>query len=236
MHPAIKIVNLIVISIFLTQGSWFSILLAGALLLPFYIIRPDLWRPAIKMLFRLKWFFISILLIYYYYTPDIQQSAQTIISQISERILPGSFRITVLIFILLTVNLFIRTTSKEEILSALLWLFLPLKFFNINIERIALRAILTLEYIEILSGRLAQYKDNRTLDTLVNASVPDSFYAKKKGVLLHLVKSSGIILREILEEADTTSGKSYSIDCLKSPAIIQYLLPVLLCLLFLLTL
>ena len=230
MHPAIKIVNLVIVSIFLTQGGWSTLLLTGALLLPFYIVQIDLWRPAIKMIFRLKWFFISILLIYYIYAPDIAQSTQTIINQISGQAAPGFFRISVLVFILFSVNLFIRTTSKEEILSALLWLFLPLKFVNINIERLSLRAILTLEYIEVLSRRLTEYKKIKSFQAPRNSNV--AFYAKKKLAFLHLIKDSGIILREILEEAETTSGKSYTIDCLESPKLIQFVLPLVLCLLF----
>lgn len=230
MHPAIKIVNLVIVSIFLTQGGWSTLLLTGALLLPFYIVQSELWRPAIKMIFRLKWFFISILLIYYIYTPDVGQSTQTIINQISGHVAPGFFRISVLVFILFSVNLFIRTTSKEEILSALLWLFLPLKLVNFNVERVSLRAILTLEYIEVLSLRLTEYKEIKSIEESRNSNA--HFFAKKKWAFLHLIKHSGIILREILEEAETTSGKSYTIDCLESPKFIQFVFPLVLCLLF----
>lgn len=232
MHPAIKIVCLVIVSIFLTQGGWSTLLLTGALLFPFYIIQLDLWRPAIKMLFRLKWFFVSILLIYYFYTPDVQQTNQTILNSLSGRTIPGLFRIAVLVFILFSVNLFIRTTSKEEILSALLWLFSPLSFFNIEIERIALRAVLTLEYIEVLSQRLTEYKENKSFQESTKAN----FFLKKKWAFLRLIEHSGIILYEILEQAESTSGQSYTIDCLKSPKFIQFIFPSVLCLLFSLSL
>ena len=245
MHPAVKIVSLVIISIFLTQGGWSTLLLAGALLLPFYVVQHDLWHSAITMLLRLKWFFISILLIYYFYTPDIPQTTQTIISQFSARINPGLFRIAVLIIILFSVNLLIKTTSKEEILSALLWLLTPLKYLKINTERISLRAVLTLEYIEVLSQRLETYKENKSSEVPEEADF--RFYVfskrqfinnwqKKKRAFLHLIKDSGIILHEILEKAETTSGKSYTIDCLESPPMIQFIFPLMLCLILFLSL
>lgn len=243
MHPAVKIISLLVVSIFLTQGGWSTLLITGALLLPFYVLHGELWRPAIKMLLRLKWFFISILLIYYLYTPDVPHTAHTIISQIGGRIIPGLFRIAVLIIILFSVNLFIKTTSKEQILSALLWLFSPLKYFSIKTERISLRAVLTLEYIEALSQRLTDYKEKKSFQSYTdsNSSVASkkpiiNFYLKKKWAFLHLIKHSGIILHEILEEADTTSGQSYTIDYLESPKAIQFIIPLTLCLIFFLSL
>ncbi len=228
MHPVIKIVNLVIVSIFLTQGSGFTLLLTGALLLPFYIRQLDLWHPAVKMLFRLKWFFISILLIYYLYTPDAALTTQTTIRQISERALPGLFRIAVLVFILFSVNLFIRTTSKEEILSALLWLFSPLKLLAINTQQIALRAVLTLEYIEVLSRQLIRYKEKKNLQNHKESN----FFRQKKIAFLQLIEHSGIILYDILEQAESTSGQSYTIDCLEPPDFIQFLFPLMLCLLF----
>jgi len=234
MHPAIKIVNLVIISIFLTQGGWSTLLLTGALLLPFYLVQLHLWYPAIKMLYRLKWFFISILFIYFYYTPTIHYTESSLLAQYSYKLMPGVFRILVLIFILFSVNLFIKTTSKEEILSALLWLFLPLKLFNFDIERLSLRAVLTLEYIEVLSKRLSDYKTNNSLTAISSkTSNNDLFFVHNifqriKSTLLHLIKHSGIIFCNILEEAECTSGKLYTLDCLESPKLFQYFYPLLL--------
>lgn len=238
MHPAIKIVNLVIISIFLTQGGWSTLLLTGALLLPFYLVHLHLWYPAIKMLYRLKWFFISILFIYFYYTPTIHYMDSSLLAQYGHQLMPGVFRILVLIFILFSVNLFIKTTTKKEILSALLWLFLPLKLFNIDIERLSLRAVLTLEYIEVLSKRLHDYKTNNSLtvipskDSNKHLSFVYNIFQRIKDTLLHLIKHSGIIFCKILEEAESTSGKLYTLDCLEPPKLFQYIYPLLLLFLY----
>jgi len=238
MHPAIKIVSLIIITIFITQGGWFTLALTAIILLPFYVLHTSLWASAIKMLLKLKWFFLSIFFIYYYFTPELQAS-QSYFYILNDRFIPGLFRISILIVILFSVNLFIKTSSKEDILSALLWLFSPLAFFHINVDRISLRAVLTLEYIEELSARLSEYKQNKTLDVNSTTSPEYSFLIflkQKKQSFFHLVEHSGIILREILNEAENTSGKSYTINCLAAPAAKQFILPVVLSLLLYITL
>lgn len=230
MHPVIKIISLIIATVFLTQGGWATLALSTIVLIPFYLIDVHLWSSAIKMLLRLKWFFLSIFLIYYYYTPELR-SSHSFFNIISERFIPGLFRISVLIIIIFSVNLFIKKTSKEDILSALLWLSSPLNVFHINIDRISLRAVLTLEYIEDLSARLSIYKKTVSpQSSLCSRYAIINFLNQKKQSFFHLVKLSGIILHEILDEADNTSGKLYTINCLQAPAAKQFIFPLVLCL------
>lgn len=241
LHPAIKLLSLIVASLFATQGSWFTLLSMGAFMIPFYIIHPDLWHSALKMLIKLKWFFLSIFLIYFYFSPNVSVGPQFNFDLI-QQFLPGAFRITVLIIILFAVNLFTRTTSKEQILAALLWLFSPLQRF-IDIERISLRAVLTLEYIEILTKKMTEYKNDSSSampkppyeNNLTAVQTLKYRLRQKKLAFYHLVNQSGIILRDILDEAKQTSGKSYEIEYLPAPMLAQYFLPVLVFVLLLLT-
>ena len=236
MHPAIKIVSLVILTIFTTQGSWLTLLISSLFLLPYYLTHSHLWHGAIKMLLRLKWFFLSIFVIYYYYTPQnisVDQHAYDSLlltfSLMMENSMAGLLRIAILVIILFSVNLFIKTSTKEEILSALLWLSSPLTFIHINVERISLRAVLTLDYLETLSLRLSLYKNNR-----IAIQYPVSHYSfinaikQKRQSLLHLIEHSGIILHDILKEADNTSGKSYTIECLNAPSIAQTIFPLLL--------
>jgi len=245
MHPVIKIVSLIILTIFVTQGGWLTIFLSAIFLLPYYLRHSELWLSATKMLLRLKWFFLSLFFFYYFYTPAINSSdinsIFSLLLSLSERSMTGLLRIAVLIVIIFSVNIFIQKTTKEEILSALLWLFSPLNAFNINIDRMLLRAILTLEYIEELSLRLSCYKDQYKDKKLVPKYSTSKYtfmniIKQKKQSFVHLVEHSGIILYDILNEADNTSGKSYTITCLLAPSIKQLLFPLLLCLSLYLTL
>ena len=61
-------------------------------------------------------------------------------------------------------------------------------------------------------------------------------FSQKKAAFFHIIEQSGIILLEILNEAEMTSGKIVTIDCLEAPLPIQLMIPFLLGLLLFLTL
>ncbi len=236
MHPAIKIVNLVIFSVFITQGGWQTLFIGVFLLLPFYLLNSHLWASAIKMISKLKWFFLSIVTIYYYYTPHLEPSQQTI-SYINEGLTLGLFRILLLVVIIFAVNLFIKNTLKEEILSALLWLFSPLKLLKIDISLFLLRAVITLEYIEVLSQKLTQHKNNHPLQPIsYSKNVLINNIKQKHQAFTHLIKHSGIILLEILKESESTSGQSYVITHLEAPMATQFIPPIGLCFLFFISL
>lgn len=253
MHPVVKIVSLLILTIFSTQGEWQTLIVTISVILPFYLIHTELWPPALKMIVRLKWLFFSILMIYFFFTPDVFQevsndlinrdhslnyfSISPAIQDTIKQILPGLFRISVLILIVFSVNLFLKTSTIEQILAALLWLFHPLKSLNINIERLSLRAVLTLEYIEVLTLRLAGYKINKKENKLScnNISFMDCiklFIKQRKEIFFHLIKYSAIIFHEILNETQLVSEKKYTIDCLETPPLQQILIPIMLCLFY----
>ncbi len=226
MHPAIKIISLIILSLFLTQGNWLTLLLTGAVVLPFYIIRPSLWISARTMIWRLKWLFLSILLIYIFFTPKISAS----ISQLNPYLyllLPGLFRILVLITLILAVNLFIKTTTKNEILTALLWILSPLKRIKIDIERFILRAVLTIEYLEKLNQKLTEMKAQ------IKPEIQSgSWVDKKRRAFYHLVTGSTAALRELFAEVSSSTPKEYFIDENDPPGWFQWIIPLILFLLF----
>ncbi len=199
-------------------------------MLPFYFMIPSLWQPAFTMISRLKLFFFSIVLVYLFLSPATwnELSDMNTLLQVSA---PGLFRISVLIVIIFAVNLYLKTTSKEDILASLIWLFKPLNYLNITIDRFALRAVMTLEYIEQLNHKLTQYKKRKLQQKKLeeNAGTPLRQKVRMtKQVFLNLVSQSAIILQDVLTEAENTSGKQYIIDCLQAPSFTQFIIPVLL--------
>ena len=234
MHPVIKLVSLITAAVFLTQGNPVTLLITGALMLPFYFVIPSLWQSAVSMISRLKLFFLSIILVYLFLSPATwsELSDMHTLLQVSA---PGLFRIAVLVVIIFAVNLYLKTTSKEAVLASLIWLFKPLNYLNISIDRFALRAVMTLEYIEQLNHRLTQYKKRKLQQKKQQNKLADKTATSlrqklwmTKQVLLNLVSQSAIILQDVLNEAENTSGKQYTIDCLQAPSFKQFLIPVLL--------
>ena len=230
MHPVIKLISLITVAVFLTQGNPVTLLITGALMLPFYLVIPSLWQSAFSMISRLKIFFLSIILVYLFLSPATwsELSDINILLQVSA---PGLFRIAVLIVIIFAVNLYLKTTSKEDILASLIWLFKPLNYLNITIDRFALRVVMTLEYIEHLNHKLTQYKKRKLQQKKLKVNAETSLKQKlrmTKQVFLNLVSQSAIILQDVLNEAENTSGKQYTIDCLLAPSFTQFIIPVIL--------
>lgn len=227
MHPVIKIVSLIIVTVFITQGGWCSLLLAYCLVLPFYLINSSLWRTALIMIRRLKWFFLSILMVFYFFTPELPPAQQSI-SYVNQGLLLGLFRICALMVIIFAVNLFIKTTEKEEILAALIWILAPLRILYINIDRFSLRAVLTLEYIEYLSDYLTDYKKKNLdyTDTQQYSLWSMDYLKQKKASFFQLIEHSAIILHKIIRDSEQTSGKSYTINYLATPRPAQFLLPL----------
>lgn len=222
MHPVIKIVSLIILSIFSTQGGWSNLFLTISIILPFYALHPDLFPSALQMTLKLKWLFLSILLIYFLFTPEVSY------------FLSGLFRVLVLISIVFSVNLFLKTSTIEQILESLLWIFYPLGYFNINVKRLSLRAVLTLEYIVILEQRLKKYQQNSRQEKQKKEYKKGlkSFFLFRKERLFQLIEDFAIIFHESLSKVEKESNKQYTIDCIEPPGVIQLLIPVLLCLLY----
>lgn len=105
-------------------------------------------HSARRMLRRLRWFFVSLLVLYFWFTPgepvfsvDAQWSGWL---PTREGVAEGGIRIAALIVIVLAVNVLVIATSREQLLTGLLWLASPLESLGANRERFALRITLVL--------------------------------------------------------------------------------------------
>jgi hypothetical protein len=107
----------------------------------------------------MKWFFISIFILYWFLLPsEVFQSFDnyTIIN-----LLPIVYRISILVTIIFAVNLLIKTTTKEEIISAVYLLISPLTLLKINIKSFLITAYLTLDLVDNLNSELKQRKQSK---------------------------------------------------------------------------
>ncbi len=226
IHPVIKIVSLIILSIFSTQGGWNNLYLTIAIILPFYFFRMELFTSALRMTFKLKWLFLSILLVYFFFSHQANHLSSALL------------RIFVLISIIFSVNLFLNTSTIEQILESLLWLFIPLKLLNINIERLSLRAVLTIEYIDTLTNKIEQHKNNISISTNRRGIKGwNSFLIQRKEKLFQMSKHMVEVLQDILIKTSSKTitdqpAKEYTINCLDVPSGLQLLIPIVLCMLY----
>ncbi|MDO9206040.1 MAG: CbiQ family ECF transporter T component [Methylotenera sp.] len=110
------------------------------------------FKDFLRVVKRMRWLFISIFIIYAFGTPGeyIKQFPINFAPTIEGCVL-GLLHIAKLLIALATLSLLFSTSSKEQLMTGLYLLLLPLKRIGFNTEQFTARLILTLDYVEDLA-------------------------------------------------------------------------------------
>ena len=100
----------------------------------------------------MKWFFLSILIVYLF----INHANADFTTQLIE----GSKRILILITMMLLVSWLINKTPRDQILSAIIYLLSPLKYFGFSTETMALRIELIFQNIDNVQAIVTKRKES----------------------------------------------------------------------------
>lgn len=104
----------------------------------------------LRAILRFKWFFLVMLLIFSFNTPGEHVSFWPFaISPSYEGVWAGLTQILRLIVMLATLNLILACNTRQELISGFYFIFSPLKYFGLKIERFVARLWLTLHYVEL---------------------------------------------------------------------------------------
>lgn len=150
MHPFVKI--LLFISILALLG----IISAQALSIMFVILlgmivlfkHKKFWQ----ILLRMRWLFISLLIIYAFGTPgELVPYFPNQFAPSYEGLSSGIIQLERLLIALAALSLLLTASPRQEMMLGLYLLLLPLKYFGLNVERFAARLMLTLHYVEALA-------------------------------------------------------------------------------------
>lgn len=226
IHPVIRVIFFLVFSGFVSLAD-ISQLLTGILLLSVLYCLTDLayLKSAFVMMRRMRWFFLSIFIIYAWMTPG-QTVAIPVISVYEtwlptiEGITSGIMRAVSLMLILLAVNLLLHCTSRQQLIMAIYWLAAPLRMFEISPERISVRIALVIDMLDE-----------------VQRVVSDAF-AEVKGTvksLDHIGDFATRVFRDVIYNAENTRGKTVTLHDYYAPQAAQWLLPVALWCIFIST-
>lgn len=102
----------------------------------------DFLAPFLRAVRRMRWFFLSIVVLYVWFVPVEDVS---LVGEITEPVwyidgvVSGLERVMVLAVILVAVTSFIVTTDRNALLNAVLWLSRPAVCFGLSPETIAVR-------------------------------------------------------------------------------------------------
>ncbi|MCC6301535.1 MAG: hypothetical protein IT489_01880 [Gammaproteobacteria bacterium] len=219
MHPLIRVVCFLVFSACLAFGRGAD-LLCGALLLAaaYLMTSPRLLLSAARMVSRMRWFLLSLLIVYGWFTPGPplfgdEGARFAALWPSREGLEEGVLRAALLAAIVAGANLLLRTTSREQMLLAVYGLARPLALFGVSRERVAVRMVLVIEALDpvrrIVTERMAAAPGGR----------PDLRSAGRfaSGLMQHVVR-----------ESETVACGSVQLSGAGAPPPAQWVYPVLL--------
>lgn len=215
IHPVIRVVSFFVLAGFLSLGDLNPLLLAAAVLVILYGIAGGVHlRPAMLMLRRMRWLFLSLVIIYFWFTPGepplLLSPALSAWLPTLEGMEEGAIRIVSLIALVLAVNLLLQTTSREQLLSAIHWLARPLRLLGVSHDRLAVRMALVLEAVPKVQALAAQpvtaTPQSRTVDRIGDAAA--------------------VLYRQVLVRAEDEICHAVEIPANGHPAAGQWLYPL----------
>ncbi|NOX76062.1 MAG: hypothetical protein GXP17_05505 [Gammaproteobacteria bacterium] len=154
MHAVIQIVSFLVLGTAVSVGDGQLLLASTLLVVPLYLVSGwRHWPQAWKMLARLRWLFLSMLIVYLFFTPGQLLWPGLEWSPTVEGLGQGLLRIGSLVLLVLAVNLLIAGSEQAAFLSAIVWCLRPLRIIGLQHERLAVRLTLALDAVsEIRSG------------------------------------------------------------------------------------
>ncbi len=240
MHAVIKIVCFLVFGTAMVMGAK-PVLLAGfilvALLYLFELVRgmPTQLHNALKMLKRLRWLFLSILVVYLFFTPGILLLPDVLWGPTQEGLTQGLLRIAVLVLIVAAVNVLIGSTGQAEFLSAVSWCLQPLSWLGLSHERLAVRISLTLAAVGVLRTACQHETRDETSEVIVTKPVESlsSESPSPEPKLMAIAKTAHHLFAKVIDDAKQASLQSITLPEQSRPPLVQWAIPVLLAILLL---
>lgn len=215
MHPGIRVLCLILFgSILSLQGL--SALLPAIILIGLVYVFTSVQHlfSSLVMLKRLRFLFISLALIYFWFTPGAPLfETWGNWSPTVEGLWLGSLRILILVLIVLAVHLLLRTSSREELLSAILWVAAPLQWFGIKYQRLAVRLTLVMRIIDQVMHEPKVVRETKQTG---------------ENKLDSLVGLFGFHYARVLKRADSEPLEQIKIDFVTAPPLRQCFYPLFL--------
>lgn len=130
LHPVIRVATLLVMATTTALGDALHVLGMAALVALAYVLTPGVaLGPALLMLRRMRWFFVSLALLFFWFTPGaplVAEWAAVPWAPSIEGLRLGLTRIAALLIIVFAVTLLLQTTNRQELVRAIIALGWPL--------------------------------------------------------------------------------------------------------------
>ena len=219
-----------VFAVFVSLGQASSSIVGLLILLLVWLFSKQ--SPALKawmMVKRLRIFFLSIFIMFLWFTPgQLIWPALDEWSPTYDGLIQALQRIFALILLVLGVETLLRLTDRPSLLVGLYYLATPFKWLGINQSRFIIRVLLTLE---AASGNSIPRPGKQKLD---KENSNDKFDIRKVGVYLNNVSE------QLAEKFNVAANleietKEVEFEINPLPSWIQWLIPIIIAALFLIT-
>lgn len=170
MHPFVKIACFFFLLLLLQYLSPSSIaVLCGLVCLLAAVLNLPHFSQLIK---RMRWLFLSLLLVYAYATPGEYLAFLPLnVAPSFEGLHLGLMQIAKLLIAVASLSALFASASKSQLMAGLWTLLSPLRLVGLNVERFTVRMLLTLHYVEKMAVQNKLKLDFSQLDKL--ALAPD---------------------------------------------------------------
>jgi energy-coupling factor transport system permease protein len=169
MHPFVKIACFFFLLLLLQYLSAPSIaVLCGLICLLAAVLNLPHFSQLIK---RMRWLFVSLLLVYAYATPGEYLAFLPLnVAPSYEGLRMGLMQIAKLLIAVASLSALFASASKSQLMDGLWTLLAPLRLMGLNVERFTVRMLLTLHYVEQMAVQPKLKLDFSQLDKLALAS------------------------------------------------------------------
>lgn len=170
MHPFVKIACFFFLLLLLQYLSPSTIaVLCGLVCLLAAVLNLPHFSQLIK---RMRWLFVSLLLVYGYATPGEYLAFMPLnVAPSYEGLHLGLMQIAKLLIAVASLSALFASASKSQLMAGLWTLLSPLRLVGLNVERFTVRMLLTLHYVEQIAVQPKLKLDFSQLDKL--ALAPD---------------------------------------------------------------
>lgn len=217
LHPAVRIISFLVLCAYLAMGRPLDLAMAGLLLAVLYAVLDGArLGAAVKTLRRMRWFFLSILIIYLWFTPGtpvwpgipLRYEAWLPTMQGVEL---GLVRGAALALIVLGVTLLLQTTPRHGLITGIRWLVRPLPLPGRFHDVLALRIALVLETVP-------------KLQPMVQSALP----ARQAGerAVARIGRTAAALVAMTVDEAQRAPSETIELPPERHPPLMQWLWPV----------
>lgn len=209
-NPASRILSLALLTVLVNTQGWLGLLIFLMPLIYLFYQHPEPGRQAVLLARRLRWFFLSILILYFWFYPGTELIPMLgRFSPAIEGINQAVLRITSLLIVISYSVFLVQLTSRDDIISGIQFILSPLAYLGIDSSRFALRLGLVLSIVPKIMA-------NQPLATGKN---------KSRNMSAVLDQAAGLV-KQADEQTDDYNLDAVVVDKLTRPGFIDILVPL----------